>query len=61
MRVRIPSILTTVGVWNGNIYYLAGPIPISPKFRCFPIQNEHAREELPPGDEPKVSMISHLL
>ena len=28
-----PNILNTVGVWNGNIFYLAAPIPISPKFR----------------------------
>ena len=30
----ILNALTKVGVWNGNVFYLAAPIPISPKFRC---------------------------
>ena len=33
-KTTILNTLTTVGVWNGNIFYLAAPIPISPKFRC---------------------------
>ena len=33
-KPTIFNTLTTVGVWNGNIGYLAAPIPISPKFRC---------------------------
>ena len=32
----ILSALTKVGVWNGNVFYLAAPIPISPKFRTLP-------------------------
>ena len=35
-KPTILNTLTTVGVWNSNIFYLTTPIPISLKFRCPP-------------------------
>ena len=32
----ILTALTKVGVWNTNVFYLAAPIPILPKFGCLP-------------------------
>ena len=31
-KPTILNTLTTAGVWNSNIFYLAAPIRISPKF-----------------------------
>ena len=41
-----PTILntfTTVGVWNGTIFYLAAPIPSSPKFRALSYMSVQVR------------------
>ena len=35
-KPTILNALTKVGVWNGNVFYLAAPIPISPEFCCPP-------------------------
>ena len=35
-QVHIFYTFTKVVVWNGNVFYLTAPIPISPKFCCPP-------------------------